>query len=125
MTLKRKKRVNWAKTVHEYARIYNSEEHSSLGCTPFEVYYGRHFNQQRHIPSANSTTRNQEAIGKHIKNLTKLHKKVRERSTLKDKQMVNRFLKRQNPSNYFPGDNVYVRICKGRKKREQCLAKNY
>ena len=37
--------------------------------------------------------------------------------------MVNRFLKRQNPSNYFPGDNVYVRICKGRKKREQCLPK--
>ena len=32
--------------------------------------------------------------------------------------MVKRFINKRNPSKYFPGDNVYIRISKGRKKEQ-------
>ena len=36
-----KRSCNWAKRLHHYARLRNDEVHSSLGLTPFKVYYGR------------------------------------------------------------------------------------
>ena len=44
-----RKRVNWAKSLPNYARILNEDAREELGWqSPFEIYYGRKSNVLRH-----------------------------------------------------------------------------
>ena len=96
--------TNWAKRLNSYAKIRNEEYHTSIGATPFEVYFGR-------TPTtAKATPGNEDiSIRDHLDNAADIRKRALSTSKRKAKEMVSINLSRHMPSRYYPGEEVLIK----------------
>ena len=113
--------TDWVSRLGRYASLYNQQQHSSLGTSPFHVYHGR--KPALHEVSRPTLCTISSSVAQCLEGVKEVRadaKKVSEKSRSK---MVEKHSKKHQPSCYVSGDSVLVMLTKGNKIKKARIVK--
>jgi hypothetical protein len=126
------KQYSWVDTLPAYERVYNESVHSSLGKSPFEVFFGRKPNRLQQFTTDGSEYETldmdfdeidahedpellQKNIQEHFDSIDIVRKKAEDKDKDSSDRQTRRLLKKKPPSIYSKGDRVLIKAKKDSK----------
>lgn len=120
----------WIDWLAGYARIYNEGKHSSLGASPFEVFFGRKPNRLEtfapnmaemeememevdEIDTHEDWQAFEKRIDEHFEAVQFLRETARDKDEHVTNKMTKKLMKKRPPSRYYEGDAILIKIKHG------------
>ena len=113
--------TNWVSRLGQYASLYNRQQHSSLGTSPFHVYHGK----KKTLPEVSRPTSCtiSNSVAQWLEGVKEVRAEAKKASEKSQGKMVEKHSKKHQPSCYVSGDSVLVMLTKENKIKKARIVK--